>query len=107
MPCGTLKGSKFEHPEIFSYFMQGQFVVKDREGRKFTAVSPDMKFEQTINRSENGPGGHVIDVGSGDASLVAEFELLFHEITGITNLLNSLTNQGIMKHLEATKGRTI
>ena len=29
-------------------------------------------------------------------------ELLFHEITGITNLLNSLTNQGIMKHLEAT-----
>ena len=35
---------------------------------------------------------------SGDASIVAEFELLFHEITGITNLLNSLTNQGVMKH---------
>ena len=61
-----------------------------------------MKLEQIINRSEKGPGGHVIVVSSGDASIVAEFELLFHEITGITNLLNSLTNQGIMKHLEAT-----
>ena len=61
-----------------------------------------MKLEQTINRSEKGPGGHVIVGSSADAPIVAEFELLFHEITGITNLLNSLTNQGIMKHLEAT-----
>ena len=61
-----------------------------------------MKLEQTINRSEKGPGGHVIVGSSGDASIVAEFELLFHEITGITNLLNSLTNQGLMKHFEAT-----
>ena len=62
-----------------------------------------MKLEQTINRSEKGPGGHVIVGSSGDASIVAEFELLFHKITGITNLFtNSLTNQGIMKHLEAT-----
>ena len=27
---------------------------------------------------------------------------MFHEITGITNILNSLTNEGMMKHLEAT-----
>ena len=83
-----------EHPAFFSRFMQGQFVVKDRESGKFSAVSPDhadMKLEQTINRSEKGPGGHVIVGSSGDASIVAEFELLFHEITGITNLLNYLT----------------
>ena len=61
-----------------------------------------MKLEQTINRSEKGHDGHVIVGSSGDASIVAEFELLFHEITGITNLLDSLTNQGIMKHLKAT-----
>ena len=47
-----------------------------------------MKLEKTINRYEKGPGGHVIVGSSGDASIVAEFELLFHEITGITNLLN-------------------
>ena len=33
---------------------------------------------------------------------MAEFELLFHEITGISNLLNSLTNAWVMTHLEAT-----
>ena len=41
----------FEHAALFSRFMQGQFVVKDRESGKFTAVSPDMKLEQTINKS--------------------------------------------------------
>ena len=41
----------FEYPALFSRFMHGQFVVKDRESGKFTAVSPDMKLEQTINRS--------------------------------------------------------
>ena len=71
---------ELEHPALFSRSMQGQFVVKDRESCKFTAVSPDMKLEQTINRSEKGPGGHVIVGSSGDASIVAEFELLFHEI---------------------------
>ncbi|MES9884561.1 MAG: hypothetical protein ABW185_27265 [Sedimenticola sp.] len=61
-----------------------------------------MKLEQTINRSEKGPGGHVIVGSSGDPSIVAEFELLFHEITGITNLFNHLTNAGLMAHLDAT-----
>ena len=90
---------EFEHPAFFSRFMQGQFVVKDIKSGKFTAVSPDIKLVQTINKSEKVPDGHVIDGSSGNASIVAEFELLFHEITGITNLLNSLTNEGIMKHL--------
>ena len=66
---------EFEHPELFSHFMQGQFVVKDRESGKFTAVSPDIKLEQAINRPDEGPGGHVIVESSGDFSIVAEFDL--------------------------------
>lgn len=91
-----------EHPMLFRRFMMGQFVVQEKEGGKFCAVSPDMKLEQTINRSEKGPGGHVIVGSSGDESIVAEFELLFHEITGITNLFNNLTNAGLMARLDAT-----
>jgi hypothetical protein len=44
----------------------------------------------------------VIVGSSGDASIVAEFELLFHEITGITNLFNRLTNAGLVAHLDST-----
>ena len=82
--------------------MTEKFVVKDRESGKFCAVAPDMKLEQSFNRSEKGPGRHVIVSSSGDTSIVAKFELLFHEITGISNLLNSLTNAGVMTHFEAT-----
>ena len=70
-----------EQTMLFRRFMMGQFVVQDREGAKFSAVSPDIKLEHTINRSEKGPGGHVIVGSSGDASILALFELLFHEIT--------------------------
>ncbi len=83
-----------EQPMLFRRFMMGQFVIQDREGGKFSAVSPDMKLEKTINISEKGPGGHVIVGSSGDPSIVAEFELLFHEITGITNLFNHLITAG-------------
>jgi hypothetical protein len=93
---------EIEHPILFQHFMMGQFVVQDREGGKFNAVSPDMKLEQTINRSEKGPGGHVIVGSSGSESIVVEFELLFHEIARITNLLNNLTNAGLMEHLDTT-----
>ena len=87
---------EFEHADFFSRSIQGQCVVKNRESGIFT----DMKLGQTINRSEKGPGGHVIVGSLGATSTVAE--LLFHDRTGITNLLNSLTNEGIIKHLEAT-----
>ena len=33
---------------------------------------------------------------------MAEFDLLFHEITGISYLFNSLTNARVITHLEAT-----
>lgn len=80
------------HPTLFRRFMMGQFVVRDKPGGMFCAVSPDMKLKQIVQRSSQGPGGHVILGSSGDAAIVAKFDLLFHEITVITNLLNFLTN---------------
>ena len=43
---------------------------------------------------------NVIVGASGNISIVAEFELLYHEIGAITNLLQMLTNAGILNHLE-------
>ena len=40
-----------DHPEIYVKFMQGHFVVK-QNNRQFNAVVPDMKPEQTIQRSK-------------------------------------------------------
>ena len=40
-----------EHPEIYEKFQQGLFVVRQKPG-SFNAVSPDMKLEQTIQRSQ-------------------------------------------------------
>ena len=40
-----------DYPEIYKEFMKGKFVVKTKKG-SFNAVSPDMKLEQTIQRSK-------------------------------------------------------
>ena len=45
-----------EHPDIYKEFMKGKFVVKTIPGN-FNAVAPDMKLEQTIQRSKKGTGG--------------------------------------------------
>ena len=60
-------------------------------------------LEQTIQRNSPGPGGHVIVGASDIITTVAEFELLYHEIGAITNLLQRLTtyNAEILNHLEA------
>ena len=78
--------------------------MKDRAGAVFAAVAGDMKLEQSHNRFSQGPGGHVIVGSSGNAAIVAEFGLLFHEILAITNLLqlHVLTNARLMAHLETT-----
>ena len=76
------------------------FVVRDRKNAFFSAVAGDMKLEQSINRFSKGPGGHVVVGSSGDAAAVAEFELLFHEILSITNLVNAIMTDGVADHLE-------
>ena len=76
--------------------------VKERASSSFAAVAPDMKLEQSINRFSQGPGGHVEVGGSGNEAYIAEFNLLFHEINAITNLLHQLTKERFMDHLETT-----
>ena len=40
-----------EHQEIYQHFMTGKFVVQTSHGR-FCGVAPDIKLEQTIQRSK-------------------------------------------------------
>ena len=49
---------------------------------------------------EKGPGGHGIVGFMGYESWVAEFELLFIEITYIANLLNNHTNAESTDHID-------
>ena len=42
---------KDDHPELHAEFVKGHFVVKSNTG-SFNAVAPDMKLEQTIQRSQ-------------------------------------------------------
>ncbi len=94
-----IKVLEFTHPEIYRRCSMGQWVVQDRPGW-FCAVGGDMKVEQTIQRVSKGPGGHYVVGATRNASAVAEFELLFHEIGSITNLLNVLTTTNTMGHTE-------
>ena len=89
------------HPNLFRRFSMGLFAVKDHPG-SFNAVAPDLKLEQTNQRISQGPGGHVIVGASGNIPIVAEFKLLYHEIGAITNLLQQLTNAGVLAHLETS-----
>ena len=59
-----------------------------------------MKVEHNIQRVSKGPGGHYVVGATRNASAVAEFELLFHEIGSITNLLNFLTTNHPMNLTE-------
>ena len=47
-----------ECPEIYSKLMEGKFIVKTTNGL-FNSVSPEMKLEQTINRSQKISGSIV------------------------------------------------
>ena len=47
-----------EHPDIHTEFLAGKFVVQTSVGT-FKAVSPDMKLEHSINRSQKRSGGIV------------------------------------------------
>ena len=59
-----------------------------------------MKVEQTIQRVSKGLGGHYVVDASHNAIAVAEFELLYHEIASITNVLNVLASNESLKHTE-------
>ena len=59
-----------------------------------------MKVEQTIQQVSKGPGGLYVVGTTRNANYVAEFELLFHEIGSVTNVVNFHTTNYTMKHIE-------
>ena len=96
----TTKMLQINHPEVFRRFMCGHFVVKDCHGC-FNAVAPDMKLEQSIQRSSKSKGGIVGQTRN--TAVVVEWQLIFHEILLISNNLREMTNDSSMDHSESAK----
>ena len=63
-------------------------------------MSGDLKLEQSINRCSQGPGGHVVVGSSGKVSVVAEFDILYHEMLALHNLFSDLLQDSTCSHLE-------
>ena len=78
-----------EHPDIFELFLADHFVVKANIG-SFNAVAPDMKLEQTIQRSKKSSGGVIGQTSN--IKFVTEWELAYHEIPSICNMFRNITN---------------
>ena len=72
-----------KQPVIHTEFLARKFVVQTSIGT-FKAVSPDMKLEQTINRSQK-------------YVYVSERELVYHEILAISNYYSDLTKSKTSK----------
>ncbi|KAG8176012.1 hypothetical protein JTE90_007009 [Oedothorax gibbosus] len=71
-----------KHPEVYHKFKAGNFVVRQTK-RPFTAVSPDLKLEQTIQRSQKSSNGIIGQTRQ--QMYVTEYELVYHEVLGISN----------------------
>ena len=77
------------HKDLYSSFSNGDFVVKTKSGT-FNAVSPDMKLEQTIQRSAKSSKGIIGQ--SKKIDCFTEWGLVYHEILEITNAFYDMTN---------------
>ena len=84
-----LKQLEQKHPALYSNFLKGDHVVKC-QNKPFSAVAPDMKLEQSIQRSAKSSGG--IIGASKRTDFVAEWSLIFHEVLDICNWLRDLTS---------------
>ena len=78
-----------EHPEIYTKFMQGHFVVKQRYG-SFNAVAGDMKLERTNHRSQKSTGGIIGQIRQSE--YVTKWEIVYHEILSVTNAFREIAN---------------
>ena len=78
-----------EFPEIYDHFKNGEFVAKGKSGT-FNADSPDMKLEQTIQRSKKSQPGIIGQTRQ--KNYVTEWELVYHEIFQISNLFHGITS---------------
>ena len=94
-----IKTLESTHPQLYRRFSLAQWTVQDSSGW-FCADAPDMKMEQTVQRVSKGPGGHFVVGATLKISAVSEFELLYHEIGSITNVLNIVTSNTSLEHTE-------
>ena len=76
-------------PTIFDAFKVGMFVVCTSD-RLFSAVSPDMKLEQTIQRSQKSMGGIISQTNQ--QYYVTEWEIVYHEILSVSNVFKEIAN---------------
>ena len=76
------------HPEIHVVSMSGHFVVQQING-SFNAVSPDMKLEQSIQRSQKSVHGIIGQTRK--SKYATEWEVAYHEILSINNVFRTLT----------------
>ena len=83
-----LKGLPSKHPDLYLQMISGGFVVKTNPG-KFNSVSPDMKLEQSINRSAKSTHGIIGQTRS--LNYVTQWQLLYHEVLSISNLFLEIT----------------
>ena len=72
--------------------MTGKFVVKPQIGN-FSGVFPDMKLEQTIQKSKKSAAGIISQTRQ--LSYVTEWELIYHEVLAISNVYENITSAGL------------
>ena len=94
-----IKALEFTHPDIFRRFMLGQWAVRENPGW-FISVGADMRHEQSGQRVSKGPGGHFVVGATRKVSVVSEFELIYHEVGAICSILNIVTSNESLQHME-------
>ncbi len=77
------------YPDLYSQFLQGDFVIKTNEGA-FNPVAPDMKLEQSIMRSSKSAHGVIGQTRILD--YITKWQLIYHETLEISSTLRKLTN---------------
>ena len=82
-----IKNVKNSHPDLYTHFMQGDFIVQTTAG-SLNAVSGDMKLEQTIQRSSK--TSHGIIGRTRNLSYVTEWQMIYHEVLAIKYALQEL-----------------
>lgn len=92
-----VKRLELDCPYLYQKFCDGNFVVKEKDG-KFNAVAPDMKLEQTIQRSQKSSKGIIGQTRRSE--YVTEWQLIYHEVLNITNTFRELTNTKVLEHME-------
>ena len=83
---------RFEYPSVYEQFMLEKFVVQTEPGG-FKGISPDMKLEQTIQKSKKSPGSIVGQTKK--KAYLTEWELIYHEALAISNCFTELTQPEI------------